>query len=146
MRENSCLIFRFNEKHCFMVLTEKLNISVLLEWANSVLAKKLCFVRKICCVVLPKKTWLRDFAENFHFFAISGENKNFLFQQKKLFLRFGRKIRFIVSAEKFFFFCNLWKLIFAVLPRKLIMNAVFTHSKSTFKWNSKYEECKVYAF
>ena len=85
MGENSCLIFGFNEKHCFMVLTEKLIISVLSEQTNFVLAKKLCFVRKIRCVVLPKKTWLCGFAEIFYFFCNFGRKQIFLFQRKNYF-------------------------------------------------------------
>ena len=128
MRENSCLIFRFNEKHCFMVLTEKLNISVLLEWANSVLAKKLCFVRKICCVVLPKKNLVTWFCRKFSFFC-----------------NFGRKQKFFVSAKKIIFAVWAENKIYSFCGKILFfLQFVKTHFCG-FAEKTHYE-CSFYAF
>ena len=63
-----------------MVFTEKLIISVLSERANFVLAKKLCFVRKISCIVLPYLVLPKIFI-----FCNFGKKEFFLFQQKNYF-------------------------------------------------------------
>ena len=109
------MIFRFNENHCFMVLTKKLIISVLSEWVNFVLAKKLCFVRKISCVVLPKKL---GYVVLLKIFIICnfGRKQFFFCFSEKIILRFGRVTRFMISAD--FFFLTICKNSFLQFCRE----------------------------
>ena len=133
MGENSCLIFGFNEKHCFMVLTEKLIISVLSEQTNFVLAKKLCFVRKIRCVVLPKKTWLCGFAEIFYFFCNFGRKQIFLFQRKNYFA--------VWEENKIYGFCGKNLFFFTICKNSFLRfcreNSFFRKFVFRFSWENK---------